>query len=93
MDNLHTVLRSIRSETRTRRDHLTVFREFLDHLDRVTRNRARAAREAKRGRTDGATGGHEALPRAGVCAAAARQGRRNAASPARAAHGRRNGRA
>lgn len=35
MDNLHTVLRSIRGETKSRRDHLTVFREFLDHLDRI----------------------------------------------------------
>ncbi len=42
MDTLHTVMRSIRGETKTRRDHLTVFREFLDHLDRVTR--ARTAR-------------------------------------------------
>jgi hypothetical protein len=40
MDTLHTVMRSIRAETKTRRDHLTVFREFLDHLDRVTRARA-----------------------------------------------------
>jgi hypothetical protein len=41
MDTLHTVMRSIRGETK-RRDHLSVFREFLDHLDRVTR--ARTAR-------------------------------------------------
>ena len=44
MENLHTVLRSIRSETKARRDHLTVFREFLNHLDRITKGRARAAR-------------------------------------------------
>lgn len=37
MDNLHTVLRSIRGETKSRRDHLTVFREFLGHLDRIGR--------------------------------------------------------
>jgi len=37
MDNLHSVLRSIRSETKSRRDHLTVFREFLGHLDRIGR--------------------------------------------------------
>jgi hypothetical protein len=37
MDTLHTVLRSIRGETKTRRDHLTVFREFLHHLDRIGR--------------------------------------------------------
>ena len=50
MDTLHTVMRSIRGETKTRRDHLSVFREFLDHLDRVTRQRAgrdHAARSAK----------------------------------------------
>ena len=40
MDTLHTVMRSIRGETKTRRDHISVFREFLDHLDRVTRARA-----------------------------------------------------
>lgn len=40
MDSLHTVLRSIRSETKGRRDHLDVFREFLDHLDRAARRRA-----------------------------------------------------
>jgi hypothetical protein len=39
MDTLHTVLRSIQSETKSRRDHLSVFREFLDHLDRVARSR------------------------------------------------------
>ena len=60
MDTLHTVLRSIRSETKadtkSRRDHVSVFREFLDHLDRASRRRGappqqRAARpRAKRGR-------------------------------------------
>jgi len=35
MDTLHTVLRNIRGETKSRRDHLTVFREFLGHLDRI----------------------------------------------------------
>jgi hypothetical protein len=39
MDTLHTVLRSIQGETKSRRDHLSVFREFLDHLDRVARSR------------------------------------------------------
>jgi hypothetical protein len=37
MDTLHTVLRTIRGETKSRRDHLTVFREFLHHLDRIGR--------------------------------------------------------
>lgn len=49
MDTLHTVLRSIRGETKQRRDHLVVFREFLDHLDRATRrkNPPRATKAAK----------------------------------------------
>lgn len=42
MDTLHNVLRSIRGETKARRDHLDVFREFLDHLDRASRRRALA---------------------------------------------------
>jgi hypothetical protein len=37
MDTLHSVLASIRGETKSRRDHLTVFREFLLHLDRIGR--------------------------------------------------------
>ncbi|HEV2629393.1 MAG TPA: hypothetical protein VGV41_12165 [Pseudolabrys sp.] len=41
MDTLHTVLRSLRGETKSRRDtHLDVFREFLDHLDRAARRRS-----------------------------------------------------
>jgi hypothetical protein len=47
MDSLHTVLRSIRGETKSRRYHLNVFREFLSHLDRIGRNAART-REGKR---------------------------------------------
>jgi hypothetical protein len=49
MDTLHTVLRSIRGETKSRRDHLDVFREFLDHLDRAARRRqpARSTKAAK----------------------------------------------
>ncbi|MFA6266563.1 MAG: hypothetical protein WC670_12745 [Pseudolabrys sp.] len=59
MDTLHTVLRSIRRETkghtRSRSDHLDVFREFLDHLDRASRRKAapppRAAKpKARRGK-------------------------------------------
>lgn len=37
MDTLHTVIRTISSETKSRRDHLSVFREFLAHLDRIKR--------------------------------------------------------
>jgi hypothetical protein len=43
MDTLHTVLRSIRSETKGRRDHLDVFREFLDHLERAAKRRPAAS--------------------------------------------------
>ena len=51
MDNLHTVLRSLRSETKSRREHVSVFREFLDHLDRITKSRAKAARAGRAGRS------------------------------------------
>ena len=55
MDTLHTVLRSIRGETKSRRDHLDVFREFLDHLGRASRRRnaprsTKAAKGKGRGR-------------------------------------------
>jgi hypothetical protein len=36
MDTLHNVLRAIRGETKSR-GHLTVFREFLGHLDRAAK--------------------------------------------------------
>lgn len=35
MDMLHTVLRAIQPEKKSSPDHLTVFREFLAHLDRI----------------------------------------------------------
>ena len=56
MDNLHSVLRNIRSETKGRRDHLAVFREFLGHLDRIGRRTPRgmtknkSAKSARRGK-------------------------------------------
>ena len=44
-----TVLRSVRRESENRRDHLDIFREFLDHLDRAARRRttARTTKAAK----------------------------------------------
>lgn len=53
MDTLHTVLRSMRGETKTRRDHLDVFRAFLDHLGRASRRRAppRSVKAKARGRS------------------------------------------
>lgn len=43
MDSLHGVLRAIQKPQR--RDHLSVFRQFLDHLDRV--GRSKPARDVK----------------------------------------------
>ena len=47
MDSLHSVLRTIRGETKARRDHLAVFREFLGHLDRIDR-KSRGPEEQER---------------------------------------------
>ena len=54
MDTLHNVLRSIRGESKSRRDHLDVFREFLDHLDRASRRRQppRTTKAKGRGKRD-----------------------------------------
>jgi hypothetical protein len=40
MDTLHSVMRTLRPATKRKRDHLTVFREFLSHLDRVSKETA-----------------------------------------------------
>ena len=44
MDTLHSVMRALRPAQKRRndrtRDHLTVFREFLSHLDRVSKDAA-----------------------------------------------------
>jgi hypothetical protein len=37
MDTLHSTPGSLRSETKSGRDHLTVFREFLAQLDQLQR--------------------------------------------------------
>jgi hypothetical protein len=37
MDSLHEVLRAIRPQTKAAPNHLTVFREFLAHLDQLQR--------------------------------------------------------
>jgi hypothetical protein len=42
MEPLHGVLRAIRQLT-PRRDDLSVFRKFLNHLDRIARPKKRAA--------------------------------------------------
>jgi hypothetical protein len=54
MDTLHTVLRSIRGESKSRRDHLFVFREFLGHLDRIGRGGAQRERSVKNGKAQAA---------------------------------------
>jgi hypothetical protein len=38
MDNLHATLAAIRTETKSEKDHLTVFREFLAQLDELQRH-------------------------------------------------------
>ncbi len=45
MNTLHAALRSAGGETKCRRDHLDIFREFLGHLDRAARRRAPARPE------------------------------------------------
>ena len=37
MDTLHSMLRTIRAETKSDTHHLDVFREFLAHLDKIQR--------------------------------------------------------
>jgi len=54
MDTLHTVLRTIRGETKSRRDHLNVFREFLNHLDRIGRRSPRPRDPKQNGKPNGA---------------------------------------
>jgi hypothetical protein len=58
MDTLHNVMRSISSERKgqqladaPRRDHLTVFREFLDHLDRASKKKARVKAAGTKSKT------------------------------------------
>ena len=41
MDTLHSVLRPLRSDTKAKPDHLSVFREFLSHLDRAAKRAAK----------------------------------------------------
>lgn len=50
MDNLHNAIRTIKGETK-RRDHLTVFREFISQLDRIGRKPSRTVKkDGNRGR-------------------------------------------
>ena len=57
MDALHSMLRTIRGETKSRRDHLNVFREFLHHLDRIGRRTPRSRdTKIKTGKSNAARG-------------------------------------
>ncbi|MBB5050560.1 nitrate reductase assembly molybdenum cofactor insertion protein NarJ [Afipia massiliensis] len=47
MDTLHTVMRAIQPERKSAPDHLTVFREFLAHLDRIQHKAPVKAASAK----------------------------------------------
>jgi hypothetical protein len=51
------VLRAIRGETKTRRDHLAVFREFLSHLDRIGKRSHRRTRSTKAMKPNGRRNG------------------------------------
>jgi hypothetical protein len=42
MDELHTVIQSISGGTKARPAHLTVFREFLAHLEKIQHKAPRA---------------------------------------------------
>ena len=50
MDTLHSVLRAIKSERKTKPDHLTVFQEFLRHLERTNRTASSKTTRPKRPR-------------------------------------------
>jgi hypothetical protein len=46
MDTLHSVLRTIRGETKSRRDHLNVFRDFVEQLNRIGRRAPRGEKQS-----------------------------------------------
>lgn len=51
MDTLHSVIRNIKGETKSaRRDHLTVFREFISQIDRIGKRQGKAGGKGRRGR-------------------------------------------
>lgn len=47
METLHQVLRTLRGESKARPSHLAVFREFLDHLERIGRRSGRKSTPSK----------------------------------------------
>jgi hypothetical protein len=60
MDTLHTVLRTIRGEPKTP-DHITVFREFLNQLERINRRNVKS-RAPRRPRTKAARASRRPAP-------------------------------
>ena len=50
MDDLHRVLSALRTERKSERDHLGVFREFLAHLDALQRRVMRPPAKAQQRR-------------------------------------------
>lgn len=56
-DTLHSVLRTIRGETKARTDHLSVFREFLAHLERINRASVKRTPAKRRAKANGARRG------------------------------------
>ena len=51
MDTLHHVIRNIKGETKaSRRDHLSVFREFISQLDRIGKRQGKAGGKSKGGK-------------------------------------------
>lgn len=48
MDRLHDVLRAMQPQTKSTPDHLSVFREFLAHLDQLQRQASQAGAPLRR---------------------------------------------
>lgn len=53
MDSLHGVLRAIRGDAKPKRNHLTVFREFIAHLDRAAKRAPRRSVKAAKAKSRG----------------------------------------
>ena len=51
MDNLHHVIRDIKGEAKSaRRDHLSVFREFISQLDRIGKRQGKGGGKGRGGK-------------------------------------------
>jgi nitrate reductase assembly molybdenum cofactor insertion protein NarJ len=47
MDKLHSMLRNTKASRKRKPDHLTIFREFLSHLDKASRGAPEQASRLK----------------------------------------------